>query len=95
MTTEDFWLSDEGILIRLEDIAHDFTFKVYNGAKKWIFKEAGFKKLIWTADYTAGNVPCIYCDGQNGRPYNIGMFLPKMPAHIKCKCGWDVRIGLI
>jgi len=89
---EDFWLSDEGILIRMEDLAHDFTFKVYNGALKGAFREAGIQEFIWVTDYTKGNIPCNYCDGQNGRPYTSGQFLPKMPAHNKCKCFWDARI---
>jgi len=91
---EEFWTSDEGILIRMEDLAHDFTFRIYNGAMKGLFKDSGFKELVWVADYTKVTKPCDYCDSQNGRPYHIGMFLPRMPAHQHCKCGWDVRIAL-
>jgi len=91
---QEFWLSDEGILIRLEDLAHDFVFQTYNGALKGTFKDAGFKEFIWVADYTKGNIPCNYCDGQNDRSYRAGMFLPRMPAHVKCKCFWDARIAL-
>jgi len=90
--TEDFWLSDEGILVRLEDLAHDFTFKVYNGALKGAFKEAGIKALEWVT--TIDEKTCDYCDSQAGRRYNIGQFLPKIPAHIKCRCFWDMLIGL-
>jgi len=89
---KEFWTSDEGIVIRMEDLAHDFTFRTYNGAMKGIFKDAGFKELIWVAVITRGT--CNYCDSQNGRRYNIGMFLPRMPAHPHCACGWDVRIAL-
>lgn len=91
---EDFWLSDEGILVRLEDLSHQFTFQTYNGALKGSFKEAGVQELVWVADYTGGNEPCPYCDSQNGRIYSISQFLPRVPAHIKCKCFWDMRIRL-
>lgn len=92
--SEEFWLSDEGILVRMEDLAHDFTFKIYNGALKGSFKEAGIKEFVWVTDYTEGNEPCNYCDGQNGRIYSIGQFLPRIPRHVKCKCLWDARIKL-
>jgi len=90
--TEEFWLSEEGILIRLEDLAHDFSFKTYNGALKANFQEAGFKEFEWVT--VIDKDTCNYCDSQAGRRYRIGQFLPKMPAHIKCRCFWDVRMEI-
>jgi len=86
----DFWTSDEGILIRLEDLAHDIAFKTYNNAMKGAFKESGIRELIWTS--VMDRTVCTYCEYQNGRRYNVGQFLPKLPAHIKCRCGWDARV---
>ena len=91
---EDFWLSEEGILLRTEDLAHSFTFKTYNRALKGAFEESGIKELEWVTDYSGGNEPCNYCDSQSGRRYKIGQFLPRIPAHNKCKCFWDMYIEL-
>jgi len=90
LADKGFWTSDEGIIVRLEDLAEDFAFRIYNGAIKGAFKEAGFRELIWVADYTKATKPCDYCDSQNGRRYHTGMFLPRIPAHPHCNCGWDL-----
>jgi len=84
----EFWDSEKGIALRLEDLAHELNWKVYNNALHMSFKEAGFKGLIWIATWV-NNIPCKYCEGQHGRKYRVGQFLPRMPHHIKCKCLWD------
>jgi len=93
---EEFWTSKEGILIRLEDLSHDFTFKVFNGAVRGYIKDAGFKKFGWVTseDNIARGVSCEYCKRQNGKEYKVGQFLPKIPAHIGCDCFWDILIAL-
>ena len=89
---QEFWTSEEGILIRLEDLAHDFTFKMYNGAVRAYAKDAGFRVFKWVT--AIGAWTCRYCLGQHGREYKVGQFMPKLPAHVKCNCYWDVKIGL-
>lgn len=89
---EEFWTSKEGILIRLEDLAHDFTFKVYNGATKAYFEDAGFKRFRWVT--AVGRWTCKYCLNQNGREYKSGQFIPRIPVHIKCNCFWDILVTL-
>jgi hypothetical protein len=90
--SEEFWSSEKGVLIRIEDLAHDFTFQIYNGALRGSFKDAGFRKFRWAT--TLDGSTCRYCWDQNGREYNAGMFLPRMPAHPKCRCLWDILISM-
>jgi len=93
---QEFWSSEEGITIRLQDLSHDFTFKVFNGAIRGYAKDAGFKKFRWITSINniARGVSCSYCKAQNGREYKSGQFLPKMPAHIGCDCFWDILMEL-
>lgn len=86
--SEQFWSSDEGILLRLEDLSHDFTFKTYNGALKGSFREAGFKSLMWVA--VVDKSTCEECLGLNGNTYPAWGFLPKMPRHPHCRCMFDI-----
>jgi len=60
---QEFWSSEEGIIIRLEDLAHDFTFKTYNHALKAYFKDAGFKRFRWVT--AVGKWTCKYCLSQD------------------------------
>lgn len=90
---EEFWTSDEGILIRLQDLAHDFVFKTFNGAVRGYAKDAGFKKFKWISVLRAGHT-CKYCWNQHNRIYRSGQFMPKIPAHIGCECFWDILIEL-
>jgi len=90
--TKEFWTSDEGILIRLDDLAHDFSFRVYNGALQGYFAESGFKRFVWVSALMT--TTCKYCRGQNGREYRHGQFLPRMPSHQHCVCFWDILMEL-
>lgn len=87
---EEFWLSEEGILIRLHDLAHDVNWRIYNGALQMSYKEAGFKVLVWVS--AVDPTTCKYCLSQNGREYRVGQFLPRIPHHINCRCAWDISI---
>ena len=93
---EEFWSSEEGITIRLQDLAHEFTFKTFNGALKGYFKESGIKKLRWitSKDNINKGVSCIICLRRNGKIYNTGQFLPYIPAHLGCDCYWDIGVAL-
>lgn len=89
---ENFWLSDEGIFLRLEDLAGDFSFKTYNGALIGNFREAGFSELVWVG--VEDDSICEDCLDHVGRVYRASGFLPKMPRHIRCRCLWDVWMEL-
>ena len=89
---EEFWSSEEGILIRLQDLAHDFTFKVFNKAVQAYAKDAGFKKFRWVTVIDKGT--CQFCLNQNGKEYKSGQFMPKIPKHVGCRCFLDILIEL-
>ena len=92
MSEEDFWTSDEGILLRLEDLAGDFAFKTYNGALLGRFKEAGFSQLVWVG--VEDDKICDDCLDHAGRIYRSYGFLPRMPRHVHCRCLWDIFVEL-
>jgi hypothetical protein len=89
---EEFWSSEEGVLIRLEDLSHDFAFRTYNGALLGAFRESGFKTLKWVGVMDAHI--CEECEDLNGEEYQTNWFLPRMPRHVKCRCFWDVLMAL-
>jgi len=89
---ESFWLSKEGVTIRLEDLAHDFTMKSFNGALKGYFKDSGFKKFVWVS--VVDEKTCTKCEARNGKEYKAGWFLPRIPVHPSCRCMWDILIEL-
>jgi len=90
--SESFWLSEKGILIRLEDLAGDFTFRVYNNALKGNFKEAGFTKFVWVA--VEDDKICGKCLARSGKVYRSGQFMPNIPAHPHCRCLFDIEVTL-
>ncbi len=91
---EEYWSSEDGILIRLEDLAHEFTFKTYNRALKGYFQDSGIRKLRWVTsmDNLNRGVSCSICEGRNGKVYKSSQFLPRIPVHIGCGCFWDVEV---
>ena len=93
---EEFWTSEQGVTIRLEDLAHDFVLRTYNGAVRGAFKEAGIKRLKWVTDIQLKKRggTCQICLNRHDRIYNTGMFLPRMPVHNNCNCYWDAYMEL-
>jgi len=90
--SEEFWSSDEGILLRLEDLAHDFTYKTFNGAVKGSFREAGITEFEWVT--TIDDRTCNRCDSLSGRRFKATQFMPKIPLHVGCRCFLDAYIEL-
>jgi len=95
---ESYWLSEEGIHLRLEGLANDLGWRTYNGALSMSYKEAGFKKLVWVTNiqfpiglHRRGST-CKICFSRNGRVYRVGQFLPRIPVHNSCNCFWDVEV---
>ena len=93
MGEEDFWTSEEGITLRLEDLAGDFTMKVYNGALRGSFKEAGFDLLEWVSVIDINT--CSACLDLSGRVYRGSGFLPRQPRHPNCRCFMDVYMRMV
>jgi hypothetical protein len=90
--SESFWTTDYGILLRLEDLAEAVVWRTINNATQILASEAGAKELVWVTEIDEKT--CDYCDGQSGRRYRIGQFLPQIPAHPHCRCHWDVRFEM-
>jgi len=99
MPDEEFWLSETGLELRLENLAHELGWKTYNGALQMSYAEAGFKEIFWvtTVQFPIGihrkGSTCKLCFSRNGKRYRIGQFLPRIPAHPGCNCYWDVKLG--
>lgn len=89
---EYFWTSDAGILLRLEDLAQMVVWRTVNNAIQIIGSEIGAKGFEWITEID--NKTCDYCDGQSGRRYRVGQFMPQIPAHPNCRCHWDMLLSL-
>lgn len=90
--TSDFWKSDEGITRRINDLSEAFSFTVVNNAIKIVAETNNAEWMEWI-DVGDSRV-CDICKkarsgGKNGF-YKIGWFIPKNPAHNKCRCEWKV-----
>lgn len=84
----DFWSSDKGLLLRLDDLAESVTWETVNNAFRILASEAGIRNFEWVTEISPNT--CSYCDAQSGRRYRVGQFMPRLPAHIACKCHWDI-----
>ena len=86
--SEDYWNSEPGILIRLEDLAEFIAYTTYNNAIQVYASKVDPKYFTWRA--VMDHDTCDYCASQNGRLYRRGQFMPAIPAHPGCRCVWDV-----
>ena len=86
--TPDYWKSFEGIVRRCEMLAESLTFQVVNGALQAFGKESKIKAFVWVT-VKDDNV-CDICKGYHGNYYRLGQFLPSLPAHAGCRCGWEL-----
>jgi len=82
LLSSDFWLSEQGIEVRLQDLAEAVTWETVNNATRLTGSEAGAKVFEWITEI--GPETCNYCDSQSGRRYRIGQFIPQIPAHPNC-----------
>ena len=83
----DFWLTQEGLLTRLEMLAQGVAWSSFNNASLIGLKAMGITEVEWVADLDERT--CEYCEGQSGRRYVLGMFMPELPIHPNCRCFWD------
>jgi hypothetical protein len=84
----DFWKSEEGLLARFDMLSEYATWRTVNGALQAYASEAGVKEFEWVTEIT--ETTCNYCDGQSGRRYRIGQFMPQIPVHYFCRCHWAI-----
>ena len=86
--TSDFWKTSEGFKRRIEALAEDFTFGLFNDALTEIGKKNNAKYFMWMG-YPDANI-CGYCSRFVGNVYRTGQFLPRLPAHPNCRCSWEI-----
>jgi hypothetical protein len=87
----DFWKSDAGLSARIEMLSEQIIWKSFNNAMQAYAGESGIKVLEWVT--MIGPNTCNYCDGQSGRRYRVGQFMPQIPAHPSCRCHWDILVS--
>lgn len=98
MSNNSFWISEEGIKLRLQGLAEELGWRSFNGALRMSYEEAGFKELVWvtTVKFPIGihrkGSTCRLCFSRNGKRYRVGQFIPRMPPHNHCECFWDVLV---
>jgi hypothetical protein len=94
----DFWKTWKGIQTRLADIAHNFTWGTFNAATQQqllvleadeaVPPEDKGNTLSWAT--MEDDKVCTLCQENAGDYDPAAPFLPTMPAHIDCRCWWDV-----
>jgi len=86
--TSAYWLSPEGIMRRIEMLSQSFTYQVVNNSLRFHGYSAGITRVRWA---TRGDERvCPICGPLEGRIYRKGQFLPPLPAHANCRCGWEL-----
>jgi len=83
-----YWRSPAGIKRRKEMFGEQFTFQFVNNALQAYGRKNEVAGFEWVG--TLDERTCNICDGQIGRQYTIGQFLPQLPAHVGCRCEWRV-----
>jgi hypothetical protein len=90
----DFWRTLPGLLARLSDLAHHFTWSTVNTAVRESVavveaeRPPGERRRIRWATMGDEKV-CAVC-GENEDEYSLDEPLPEMPAHVMCRCHWEI-----
>ena len=66
-------------------LGEDFVYGMQNNALQLLASENN-ASVEWVG-YPDDRI-CDYCDGQIGRVYRVGQFIPRLPAHVHCRCSW-------
>lgn len=88
-----FWLTDEGIRMRLADLAHLVITRTFNGCIQTNAADFGIEGMRYR---TSGldNV-CGICKPRENKVYKPGQFMPNLPAHNGCACYFDAILGTV
>ena len=92
---EDFWKTPEGIIKRVASLTQIFSHRIVNNALKVIAPTNGAKWMKWVLHPERSMTgPCPICigyasGGRNGN-YRVTWFTPRMPAHPRCVCEWEI-----
>jgi hypothetical protein len=96
MSAPDFWKTLNGLLARLADIAHHFTWSSLNTTVKETVaviepEERARLRLILKWETMGDERVCDYCEEQEGEYEFDDPFLPMIPAHVMCRCWWTIE----
>lgn len=86
--TSEYWRSPEGMMRRIEMLSQSFTYKIVNSSLMFYGYSAGITRVRWAT--RADERVCPICGPLEGRIYQKGQFLPRLPAHAGCRCGWEL-----
>ena len=92
LDAEGFWLTDAGIDIRFEDLSQFLHTRTFNRALQMFAPEVGVKKFSFMT--VQDDRVCAECEPLDGRVYTAGQFMPFLSRHQRCRCMWDVYIGI-
>lgn len=89
----NYWETPEGINRRIDLIGQNFIFRISNEAFRGYAKTVATKWLIWITHPELTNTgPCPICAPRQGRRWKINEPHPRIPAHVRCVCTWDIEI---
>jgi hypothetical protein len=90
----DFWRTLQGVLARLSDLAHHFTWSTLNTAVRETVAVVEAerppeerRRILWVT--MADEKVCTVCE-ENEDEYELDEPLPEMPAHVMCRCHWEI-----
>ena len=86
--TSAYWRSPEGMMRRIEMLSQSFTYQVVNNSLRFHGYSAGITRVRWAT--REDERVCPICGPLEGRIYWKGQFLPYLPAHANCRCGWEL-----
>lgn len=84
-----YWQSPPGIQNRIEQLASNFTYRIVNNAVKITAQEEKAKWLVWIT--MGDDRVCPICEPRHLKMYRTHWFLPRMPAHSRCRCQWRIN----
>ena len=88
----DFWKSLEGIITRVADLAHNFTWGSLAETVKGVFEATPQGQVLVWNEVGDGRVCelCVAAEAEN--PYQeTEALLPDIPLHVNCRCYWSVE----
>jgi len=96
MTVAEFWRTIEGILARLSDLAHHITWSTIGTAIRETIpileEEEPREERSWLVWVTQGDDRvCSLCLENEGE-YEQDEPKPFMPAHVMCRCHWEIAV---
>jgi hypothetical protein len=88
-----YWKTPEGVRKRIESLSLHFTYRLVNNAFEIIGKKRQVNWLKWRAFGDDRFCPtCLKnARGRKNGLYRPQWFIPSMPAHVGCRCQWELR----